>query len=384
MNRIKDIRNVKNLKGKKIILRLDLNVPLKNGKIADDFRIKRAIPAIKYLKSKKAKVVVISHIGRNKKETLKPIAEYINKITKISFYKNTIGEDVLKKIEKMKNGEAVLLENLRRHDGEIGNKMSFARELAKLGDVYVNDAFANSHRKHASMVILPKLLPAYANSLLLEEIKELKTVFSPPRPFLFILGGAKPKTKIPLIKKYIRIADFIFIGGALANNFYKNLGYEVGRSLVRDSGALVSGILNSKKIILPIDVVVKNRNKIKVKYPNALSPSDQIVDVGPKSIEMLCNHIKKSNFILFNGPLGNYEDGFGNTTQKVLKDILNSKKKSIIGGGDTALLALRIAKRGKFSFISTGGGAMLEFLVRGTLPAIEALKNKTKNKVRVS
>jgi len=380
MNAIKDIRKVKDLKGKKILLRLDLNVPLKNGKVADGFRIKRAIPAVVYLKKKGAKVIIISHIGRDKKETLKPIASYINKITKVSFSKDTIGKGAVKSIEKMKNGEAIILENLRKHDGEVSNKMEFARELAKLGDIYVNDAFANSHRKHASMVQLPKLLPAYANSLLIEEIYKLKTVFNPPSPFLFILGGAKPRTKIPLIRKYAKTADFIFIGGALMNSFYKELGYNIGRSLVVDTGINISSIVHNKKIILPVDVVVKGKRGTETKAPDSLVSSDKIMDIGSQSVKILNGYIKKSKFILFNGPLGNYEEGFGSSTKETLKTILNSKTKSIIGGGDTAFLACCFPKNKNFSFISTGGGAMLEFLAKGTLPAIEALKKSNKMK----
>jgi len=376
MKGIKDIRKVKNLKGKRVLLRLDLNVPIKNGKVANGFRIKRAIPAIEYLKKKGAKVVILSHIGRSREETLRPVATYINKITKVSFCKNTIGGDVFLKIEKMENGEAVILENLRRHNGEVSNKVSFAKELAKLGDIYVNDAFANSHRKHASMVGLPKLLPAYANSLLLEEINHLKTIFSPPHPFLFILGGAKPSTKIPLIRKYSKVADFIFVGGALMNNFYKKKGYNIGRSLILDPGISTPSVAGNKKIILPVDVIVRGKSGVKTKAPDKLASSDKIMDIGPKSVKILGEYIKKSKFILFNGPLGNYEEGFEKSTKKTLSNILNNNRKSIIGGGDTAFLACNLVKDKKFSFISTGGGAMLEFLIKGTLPAIEELKNK--------
>ena len=229
-----------------------------------------------------------------------------------------------------------------------------------MGDIYVNDAFSVSHRAHASVVSVPKYLPSYAGFQLEAEVKNLSHAFKNPKhPFLFILGGAKFSTKMPLIKKYLKLADFVFIGGALANYFLKAKGYNIGKSLVDDINYGIASILKNKKLILPTDFIIKNK---------------AIVDIGEKSIENLEVIIKKSKLILFNGPLGKYEDGGAVGTKKILKFISSVKAESIIGGGDTVALISEMKMQNKFSFVSTGGGATLDFLANGTLPGIKALK----------
>jgi len=367
MKKIRNIKEVKNLKGKRVLLRLDLNVPLKNGKVIDDFRIKRILPTIKFLKSKKAKVVVISHIGRDGKDSLRFIAKYM----KVNFFPKTIGKEVENFISNMKDGDVVVLENLRKNAGEKKNDIKFAKALAQLGDIYVNDAFSVSHRKHASIVLLPQLLSSFSGLLMKDEIKNLSIPKKVPKPFLFILAGAKFKTKIPLIKKYLSIADNVFVGGALANNFFKAQGFSVGKSLVEKDSVDLKKLMKNKKLILPVDVLVE---KNKVKKPSEIGSSDVVADDGPETVKELKKLIAKSKFILLNGPLGNYEKGYDKATIALLKAVAKSKARSIVGGGDTAYIINKLEIENKFSFVSTGGGAMIEFLAKGTLVGIEALK----------
>jgi phosphoglycerate kinase len=370
MKSIKNIKEVKSLKGKRVLLRLDLNVPIKNNKIIDDFRIKKILPTIKFLKSKKAKVVIVSHIGRSGNESLKLIAKYI----KSDFFPETIGKEVEAFVSNMKDGDVVLLENLRKNIGEKKNDKKFAESLANLGDIYVNDAFSVSHREHVSIVSLPKLLPSYCGLLMKEEIKNLYISKNPLRPFLFILAGAKFKTKLPLIEKYLKIADNVFVGGALANNFFKAKGIDIGKSLVEEDGIDLKKIMRSKKLILPVDVVVEKNKKILIGSPSIIGSSGEVVDDGPETVKELQNIISKAKLVLFNGPLGNYEKGYDKSTIDLLKVITKSRARSIVGGGDTAYIINKLKIENKFTFVSTGGGAMIEFLAKGTLVGIEALK----------
>jgi len=374
---LRDIKQIKNLRGKRVLLRLGLNVPMKQGRILDDFRIKRSISTVKYLKKKGAKVIIISHISRDKNATLKPVARHMNKYTKVGFVPEKIGTDIPEVIDNMSNGSAIILENIRRYAGEKKNDASFAKRLASLGDIYINDAFSVSHRAHASIVGIPKYLPSYAGFLLKEEVHNLGLAKKPKSPALFILGGAKPETKISLAKKYIKIVDYMFIGGALANNFFKKAGYEIGKSILQDPKTSISGLSKNKKVILPEDVIVKTRdNREVVKIPSEVNKTDRIVDVGPKTVKTLKKLIENSNFVLFNGPLGEYELGFGESTKKILRAISKQETLSIVGGGDTSYLANKTKCIKKCTFISTGGGATVEFLAKGTLPGIEALKKK--------
>jgi len=324
---------------------------------------------------------LISHLGEDGKQSLKLVANYIKKI---------IGKNV------------VLLENIRRHAGEMKNDLNFAKKLAKLGDFYVNDAFSVCHRAHASIIGLPKYLPSYAGFQLEEEIENLsKVVKNKKHPFLFILGGAKFSTKMPLIKKYLKLADYVFIGGALLNDFLKAKGYEVGKSLV-DNTKGIKNILKSKKLILPIDVVVKNATNsamaesVASRKVNEVKKNEIILDVGRESIKMIEPYIKKSKLILWNGPLGKYENGGDKATKKILKLVLKSKSQVVIGGGDIVTVLSKLESRltdgqarnparnashndaGGYKlkpnvFVSTGGGATLDFLVNGTLQGIKAL-----------
>ena len=281
---MKSIRSFKNIRGKVALVRVDFNVPIKNGKVEDDFRIIKALPTIKFLLKKSAKVVLITHLGKGG-EDLSPIAKSLNKHIKSKFIQDIIGDKAKKAISDMKNGEVILLENLRNDKGEKECSKDFAKNLASLGDLYVNDAFSVCHREDASIVLLPKILPSYVGFQLEEEIKYLSKAKNPKHPFLFILGGAKFSTKMPLIKKYLKLADHIFIGGALLNDFLKAKGYEVGKSLVDNEDYGINKITKNKKIILPDKVIVKSGDKLLEKKVSEVSKEDIILDVSEKSIK---------------------------------------------------------------------------------------------------
>jgi len=373
---MKSIKDIENLKGKKVIVRVDFNVPLKDEKITDDFRIKAAIPTIEYLQKKGAIVILVAHIGDGGERSLKVVSVRLKKfIPNLNFIESSVFSDETKKIvNNLKNGDVVLFENLRRELGEKTNSPSFARGLSRFGDIYVNDAFSVSHRVHASVVGITKYLPSYAGFQLLDEVNSLSKAFNPKHPFLFILGGSKFETKIPLIKKFLRDADHVFIGGALANDFFKGKGYEVGESLVSDGVIQVKSFFKNKNLILPTDVIAVSDGKSRISKPDSVLATESIVDIGKDSVEVLKGLIEKAQFILWNGPLGKYESGFGSATENVLKIIAKSSATSIVGGGDTVSLITKLKLGDKITFVSTGGGATLDFLAKGTLPGIKALK----------
>jgi phosphoglycerate kinase len=373
---MKSIKDLKVLKGKRVILRADLNVPTKDGKILDDFRIKKVLPTILFLQKNGAKVIILSHIGDDAKESLSIVANNIKKhLKEFTFITTPIfSDETEKKVNAIKNGEVILLENLRREDGEKKNSPSFARALSRYGEIYVNDAFSVSHREHASVVGITKYLPGYAGFQFMLEVENLSKVFNPTHPFLFILGGAKFETKIPLIKKFVRQADNIFISGAIANDFFRAKGYETGVSLVGTPNFQVPLLLKAKNLTLPVDVEVTKNSKNRFVKPSEVNIDENIVDVGPQTVLALKELINKAGFILWNGPLGKYENGFGGATEEVLKLIAKSKAKSVIGGGDTAAIITKLKIEDKFTFVSTGGGATLDFLSKGTLPGIRVLK----------
>lgn len=370
---ITELKN-KNLKGKKVLLRVDFNVPIKNGVVQDDIRIIKALPTIKFLQKNGAKIILLTHLGKGG-ESLMPVVESASKFLKFTFILEILGKKVEEKISEMKNGEILLLENIRNNKGEQDCDKTFAKNLAKLGDIYVNDAFPVSHRRDASVVLLPKLLPSYMGIRMEEEIKKLTTTLKNNKhPFLFILGGAKFSTKIPLLNKYLKIADYVFLGGALLNDVLKAKGLEIGRSLVDQINFDLLKIIKNKKLILPEYVLVKSGGQIIEKKVSEVEKDDFILDIGEKSLNDLSVLIKKSKLILWNGPLGKYEEEGDVFTRKILKIISQTKTESIIGGGDTANLVDEMKLEKKFTFVSTGGGATLEFLAKGTLPGIKALQ----------
>lgn len=373
---MKSIKELKSLVGEKVILRADFNVPLKNDTVLDDFRIKKTIETITYLQKKGAATIIISHIGDTGKETLKPVFRSLKKYIKNAEFISSpiLSNETEDRIKSLKKGDVVLLENLRQEEGEKKNSPSFARALSRYGEIFINDAFSVCHREHASVVGITKYLPSYAGFQLEKEINNLSEAFKPPHPFLFILGGSKFETKIPIIKKFLRQADDIFIGGAIANDFFKAKGYEVGTSLVGENNFQLVQIIKSKNLILPSDVIVLKENERLSKKVQDVNPDENILDIGPESILKLKELVEKSKFILWNGPLGKYEDGFSGSTEEILKAISKSKAKNVIGGGDTVTLITKLKIEDKLGFVSTGGGATLDFLAKGMLPGIRVLK----------
>ncbi len=368
---MKSIQN-RDVKGKRVFVRVDFNVPIKDGVITDDFRIQKSFQTIEYLRSRGAKIILASHIDVEP-STLLPVYEYLKNKHKVTFIEDYYPNTPRELGSALERGEIVLLQNLRKYGGEKSNDDAFAKHLASFADLYVNEAFAVSHRNHASVVQILKHIEGYTGFVFEEEVKELSRAFHPEHPFTFVLGGAKFETKLPLIDKFFDLADQIFIGGALANDFFRAKGVQTGVSLLSNGNIGVKRFLTDK-LILPIDVKVKNGDGIFIKKPEDVLPEDYIVDVGPKSIELFAPIIKESKFILWNGPLGNYEKGFKNATLSLAKEVAETEAISIVGGGDTIASIEELGIKDKFSFISTGGGAMLDFLANETLPGIEALQ----------
>jgi phosphoglycerate kinase len=363
--------------GKRVLLRLDFNVPLEAGQIRDDYRIKESLATINFLREAGAKLVIISHIGKGKPEdTLHPIATYLEKLyPTVTFLPNLRSEDNIRITNEMVAGDIILLENLRHDKGEEENDSAFAAYLASLGDVYVNDAFSVSHRAHASVVGVVSLLPHFTGIRLAQEVDRLALAFNPEHPFLFILGGAKISTKMPLLKKFLDIADHVFVGGAIVNNFFKVAGNEIGTSIYdKDELDGLASYLSNPRLIIPKDVVVKNPAGSETRKIEEVNAADMIVDVGTDTVKHLEEVIGAAKLIVWNGPLGFYEEGFTEGTRELLDMIAGSRATSIIGGGDTVALINEMHAIGKFSFVSTGGGAMLDFLANETLPGIEALQ----------
>jgi phosphoglycerate kinase len=348
-------------------------VPIVEGKIENDFRIKQSLPTVNFLREAGAKIIAISHIEGKGSSSLRPVFEYFKKLFPVTFVEKYPSVELTAAVSEMKDGEMVLLENLRNDPREKANDDVFSKELAALGDLYVDEAFSAAHRKHASIVGIPKFIPGFAGLLFKKEVENLSLAFNPPKPFLFVLGGAKFETKMPLVQKFIKSADTIFIGGALANDFFREHGFEVGRSVVSEGKLDLKEILASKKISLPLDVRVENSLGRLVKTPDQVGKEDSMWDAGPAAIVQLKELVSSSQFVLWNGPLGNYEIGFKEATEEFAKIIAESGIKSIVGGGDTVASIESLGLQDKFTFLSTAGGAMLDFLANETLPGIEAL-----------
>jgi len=390
--KIKSITGCQNLKGQKVLLRVDFNVPLNKGRVADDYRIIAGLPTIDYLLKKEAKIIIIGHLGEpehgyEKELSLKPVAAYLQKLLKrkIEFIPEINESKITKIIKTLKNGEIIFLENLRFYQGELDNDDKFAKELAGYADLYVNDAFAVCHRNQASVAAIKKYLPSYAGLLLGEEVKALSKILKPKKPLTIIIGGAKISTKAPLISKLYSEASEILIGGALANNFWKFQNINIGQSLY-DQGSEVDvkkffkrGKLISK-IILPLDVIVKTKDgKAICKKPTAVLGSDTIYDIGPETISLYANYIRKAQTIIWSGPMGKFEENsFKHGTINIATLVaVRSKGRAygVVGGGET-LLALKMTKMSEYvDWVSTAGGAMLTYLGGGKMPGLAKIIN---------
>lgn len=366
------------LKGKYVLLRLDLNVPIINGEVTDTFRLDKVIETVDFLRLAGARTIIISHIESGDK-TLVPVWHYLNGFFPLEFSPTYFTAESIDKVSKLEDKGVILFENLRVNPGEKENDEEFAKKLSQMAELYVNDAFAVSHRKHASIVGVPKFLPSYAGLLMKQEVEHLGKAFNPEHPFLFVLGGAKFETKMPLIKKFLDKADKIFLAGALANNIFKERGLELGTSLVSEVSSDLRGISNNDKVVTPVDITVTNGSgEVINRKPNEIQNDECIVDIGHDSVKQLENLLKRTKTILWNGPLGNYELGFQDKTEvlaKMVADATPSGVTSIVGGGDTIASINKLGLNERFTFISTGGGAMLDFLVNETLPGLDALNN---------
>lgn len=363
--------------GMNVILRLDLNVPIHNGKIQDTFRIEQAMRTLTLLQKKKVKTIVLSHLGDSNQSLQMVVGVLAKKIKHITHTPYLVGDRVLHAVQNIKNGEILVLENLRSQKGEEENAPSFARGLARFGDLFIQDGFAVAHRRHASVVGVPSFLPSVIGPEFATELKGLASALNPKSPSLLILGGAKFSTKLPLLKKYLKTTDTIFLGGALAHNILRARGIDIGMSLVDTSVPIPSTITKAPNIIVPIDAVTENGDVVDIRH---LGMRDKIVDIGPATVALLGQKIKGAKTVIMNGPLGLYEDGWTGGTRAVLKDLAQTKGEVIIGGGDTVALARALKLHTKIDFVSTGGGAMLDYLTNGTLPGIEAVKKSASQK----
>lgn len=381
------------VKNKKVLVRVDFNAPLEKGGILDDSKIRAHLKTIDYLTGRGAKVVLMSHLGRPKgkkvKEfSLKPVAKVLEGLIKkdVFFVPEAWGSKTKAEIEKMKPGEVCLLENLRYYEGEELNDSEFANKLSELGDIFVQDAFANCHRTHASMVGVPKILPSYVGLLLESELKNLeKYLKNPKKPFVCVIGGAKISSKIEVLKKLMKKADVLIIGGGMANTFIEASGFDTGSSLaeadyvddadeiIRDAG--YEGV----ELLLPADVIVAKKieegAKTKVKDISEVSKGDIIVDIGPRTVGRFAEPIKFAGTIFWNGPLGVTEiHKFAKDTTAIAKLIAESGAITIVGGGDTIAAIEKTGYTDKFTYVSTGGGATMCYIqLDGKLPGIEAL-----------
>ncbi len=382
------------LKGKKVIVRVDLNVPMKNGAITESSRIIKILPTIKLLIEKKAKIIIFSHIGRPKGKvvngmSLKPISNKLSALLnkEVIFNKNEISEKTSAEIDKITDGSVIMMENIRFYDGEEKNDDSFSKTISSLGNIYVNDAFSCSHRAHSSIEGITKYIPSYCGLQFVEEINALKRITSEiKRPVTCIIGGSKISTKIKIISNLIKDFDNIIIVGGMGNAMLKNTGINIGKSVCDDGYKNLVGEIIKKseahncKIYYPLDVVVSKTldGNGTIKEINEVNNGEIILDIGPKTIESIKNIINDTNTVLWNGPAGYFENpNFANGTKKILEIIAEKKLKgeiyAVAGGGETVAVINKFNKLDTFNFVSTAGGAFLEYLEGKELPGIKAL-----------
>ena len=388
---MRSLRDAK-LDGKRVLMRVDFNVPMdKEGNILDDTKMRAALPSIEYVLAHQGKLILMSHLGRPKgkpeeKYSLKGVAAHLDRLLEapVSIAEDCVGEKVKARADALKAGEVLLLENLRFHSGEEENDAEFSRQLAALGDLYINDAFGTAHRAHASTVGIADYLPAYAGFLMEQEVKMLSEVLNSPKsPRMAILGGAKVADKLGIIDNLLEKMDVILIGGGMANTFIQAQGKNIGRSL-SEKGLLAEALRliekakqKKVKLLLPTDVVITE--EIAAGASATVVGVDQvpehmmIVDIGPRTIEKYKEEIYQAKTIIWNGPMGVYEyEQFASGTREITEAMANSSAVSVIGGGDSAVVAHDMGLEEKITHISTGGGATLEFLEGIKLPGVVA------------
>ncbi len=388
---MRSLRDAK-LDGKRVLMRVDFNVPMdKEGNILDDTKMRAALPSIEYVLAHQGKLILMSHLGRPKgkpeeKYSLKGVAAHLDRLLEapVSIAEDCVGEKVKARADALKAGEVLLLENLRFHSGEEENDAEFSRQLAALGDLYINDAFGTAHRAHASTAGIADYLPAYAGFLMEQEVKMLSEVLNSPKsPRMAILGGAKVADKLGIIDNLLEKMDVILIGGGMANTFIQAQGKNIGRSL-SEKGLLAEALRliekakqKKVKLLLPTDVVITE--EIAAGASATVVGVDQvpehmmIVDIGPRTIEKYKEEIYQAKTIIWNGPMGVYEyEQFASGTREITEAMANSSAVSVIGGGDSAVVAHDMGLEEKITHISTGGGATLEFLEGIKLPGVVA------------
>lgn len=375
MDNIEPVTNLNNLQGKKILLRTCLNVPIKSGEVLDDFRIKESARTIAFLKKNGARVIAISHTSPDD-GTLAVAHKRLNEIEEIKFIPSVTGEAAFAARKNLKDGEAILLENVRNKKGEKTLDVIFAEELVYEIDLFVFDDFSVAHREHTSVLLPIKYLPSYAGIRFYEEITALLRVTERlVKPSVVISAGAKVETKLPLLKKLLPKHDYVYIGGVMANVFLKARGYEIGKSKTEDI-KIPNDMLHYPNLVLPKDVVVYDSSTAKSRSVliENVGKNDMIVDLGPLSIITIENRIKESKTVLWNGPLGLYEKGFTVASLSLSETVGKSSSYSIVGGGDTVNLINSHNHQSYWQLVSTGGGSLLHYLTYETLPVLEYLK----------
>jgi phosphoglycerate kinase len=380
------------VQGKKVLVRVDFNVPIKDGQVGDDTRIRAALPTIEYLLDRGAAVILCSHLGRPKggvqpEFSLRPVAEHLGQLIDkpVKFSEETIGPAAEKAAAELKPGDVLVLENTRFYPGETKNDPEMARQLSALADLYVNDAFGSAHRAHASTEGVAKYLPAVAGYLLEKEIRYLgQAIANPARPFIAILGGAKISDKIGVIRNLLKKAEQVLIGGGMANTFFKAQGYPIGESLVEDEALETAKELlaeGGNRLRLPVDVVIADRfendAERRIMSMGPVPDGWRILDVGPQTVDSFGRIIDEAGTIVWNGPMGVFEfPRFSEGTFGIARAIASSEATSIIGGGDSIAAVQEAGVAEKITHISTGGGASLEMLEGLVLPGLAALQDK--------